>query len=165
MSTFINNFKIMKFPLVLLFIYILIGCGGGSSGGNSSGKNILIQGSLPIVNTAPKASIKNEDGDNLRASPVNHTSTLKVVVLPAQKELLQDDDVTTISSPDLSGDFSMDINTIEEDYVILVYDESLGDGIDQLVGFIELTVDENESSASWELSLAEDGAMLDLGEV
>jgi hypothetical protein len=158
--------SINKHLLTLFFAYMLFGCGGGSDGGSNnpapSGKNIQIQGTLPIGVSTPKASMK--PGDNLRSNRVSLTSTLKVAVLPAQKEILEDEDAT-ISSPDSSGEFSIELEPLETEYVILVYDDSLGEGVDQLIGYIELTVDESESSASWQLSQIDDEALLNLGDL
>ncbi len=68
------------------------------------------------------------------------------------------------------GAFALDVDTsadvavdADRDYVMLAYDEALGVGVEQLIGFVELPAGADESSTGWPLGGTAQGTALDLG--
>ncbi len=78
--------------------------------------------------------------------------------------------VVTTTEVTEEGGFAIDVDTSADvvaeragDYVMIAYDETLGVGVQQLLGFIEVPAGADESSAGWPLGGTAQGTTVDLG--
>ena len=100
-------------------------------------------------------------------SLISQSASISVILTDAPD--LADEGAVTTTEVQPEGGFSVDVDTSLADeessgnYVMLAYDELLGVGVEQLIGFIELPAGADESSAGWPLGGSAQGTTVDLG--
>ncbi len=102
-------------------------------------------------------------------SLISQSASISAILAGANTGNLDEPGVVTTTEVSEEGSFALDVPTAAApdgasgDYVMLAYDESLGVGVEQLIGFIELPAGADESSAGWPLGGTTQGTTVDLG--
>ncbi len=119
--------------------------------------------------TADAATSREPGGSLNPRSLISQSASICAILAGLSSSNLDDPGAVTTTEVQPEGGFTVDVDTAAApdgasgDYVMLAYDESLGVGVEHLIGFIELPAGADESSAGWPLGGAVQGATLDLG--
>lgn len=128
--------------------------------------SVRIQGAFANLASAGEIAEARALEFPISRSLIGQSSTIGVVLSDVDPDQEGSTSTTTI---DEDGSFTVDVDTdaadeeSEGDYIMIAYDPSLGVGVEQLLGFIELPAGADESSAGWPLGETTLGTTLDLG--
>lgn len=128
---------------------------------------VRVQGSFTELSESTQVNDSSRPADYERPrSLISPSSGIGVVLGDGD---LDEPGTSTEAEIAEDGSFAADVDTAATpdgsagDYVMIAYDPSLGVGVQQLIGFIELPAGAEEASAGWPLAGTALGTTIDLG--